>query len=97
MRKLRDIRDEEALDLFASLFEPAQAIYNDQKVRESFKTRNAPHIAKALAEAQPEAVKQIMATLDGVEADDEYHYSAMMLVIRVAEILTDKELMAFFS
>ena len=97
MRKFADIRDEEALLLFASLFEPAQRIYNDPAIRESFKTKNAPKIAKALSEAQPDAIKEIMAKLDGVEDWKDYHYSAMALVIRIAEILTDKELMAFFS
>lgn len=95
MRKLSDMKDEEALDLFASLFEPLQDIYNDEEVRKSFKTKNASDIAKAISKSKPDAVKKIMATLDGEDVDG-YHYSFMLLIIRIMEILNDKELTAFF-
>lgn len=69
MRKLSDIKGEEALDVLAEILVPITAIANDEEVKKGFETNIAMCVSIALKKYKSE-VMGILAAIDGVEKED---------------------------
>lgn len=103
MRKLSEIKDDEAMDVLAEIIEPASIIIADEEfkvaVRGNKKEEIKPDRLKAVKIAitkYREEIVKIMATLDGKPVE-EFHYNVLTLPQMVLSIFNDKELIGFFS
>lgn len=96
MKKLSEVKNEDALDLLADIIEPAAEIMADKKVQELVKAKNKGAIIKALIKDHKKSIIEILATLDGVPVE-EYEVNLFTLPMKLLEILNDKELVNFFT
>ena len=64
MRKLSEIKGEEALDVLADMLVPITAIANDEEVREGFNTNVATCASVALKKHKDDVI-DMLAALDG--------------------------------
>lgn len=99
MKKLKDYKDEQALDLLAEVFEPAIAIMSDDEFLTAF-DKNRLQAVKIAIKNHKNEVMQILAAMEGVPVE-EYHCSIFVLPIRLGEIIiqimNNPDLMAFFT
>lgn len=97
MRKLSEVKNEDALELIAEVIEPLSTIIGDPQAKAlRAKKAKTTEIMKWVLQNHSEEVLTILAALDGEDAN-EYEISAIQLPIRVLEILNDKELISLFS
>lgn len=97
MRKISDFKNEEALDLLVRIIDPAVALMQDQEaVAKLYKKGTQLEGVKDLIGKHKKEVIELLAAIEGVPAD-EYEFNALMIPIRLLEILNDKELVAFFT
>ena len=97
MRKFKDYKDEEAIDLLADIIEPAYNIMSDETVRKAFKSeKKLISLAKTICTNHKKEVFEILAAMDGKKVED-YHCTFFTLPFRVLEILNNQELLDFFS
>lgn len=98
MRKLQDIKNEEALDVIAELLEPLSEIFSDPefvKVRNDGKKTLIEKVQWAIVNHK-KAIIKALAIIDG-EPYETYEISALMLPIRILEIVNDKDLISLFT
>jgi hypothetical protein len=90
-------QNEEALDLFADLMEPAAEILADPEISGQIGTGVAPvKIIKPAIKNHKGAVIEILARLHGQEPD-EYKVNLFMLPIELTRLLTKPEVQDFLS
>lgn len=96
MRKLSDIRGEEALDVLADLLEPATEIMADTElvalVRSGKKIQAVSHAIRN----HKRSIIEILAIMDG-ESPDTYEPSLTVLPLKIIELLNDPDLIQVFS
>lgn len=94
--RLSDYKGRDALDVLADIMIPTSEIFGDKEVRKASKISKAAAVSVAIKQ-HPDEVIEILARLDN-KAPEEYEneISLMTLPSRVLEVITDKELMAFF-
>lgn len=103
MRKLSEIKDEEAMEVLAEILDPASVLIADEEFKEAVRGSKEKKIKPdrmkavkiAITKHRDEIVK-IMALLDGTPVED-FHYNVLTLPQMVLSILNDKELISFFS
>ena len=98
MKRLSEIKDEEALDLLANILTPVSEIAQDQDVKAVFSGKTQKTVAEIVAQiikAHKGAVMDIMAALEGVPRED-YHCNILTLPKQIMTVLNDPDLMAFF-
>lgn len=93
--KLSKYQGEEALDILSDLIEPAGEIMSDKEIGEVFKKNRLKAIGLAIRNHK-KALIQIMATMDGVPAD-EYKCNVFTLPVKILELLNDPDLIQLFT
>ena len=100
MKKLKDFKDEEALDLLAEVFEPAISIFSDTAFLSAIDSDNKLSAVRIALKDHKHAVMKILAAMDGVPVS-EYHCNVFALPIRLGEVMSEimeePELVAFFT
>lgn len=69
MRKLSEIKGEEALDVLAGILVPITAIANDEEVKEGFETNVAACVSIALKKHKEDVI-DMLAALDGKSKEE---------------------------
>jgi hypothetical protein len=96
MRKLSEIKGEEALDVLAEIIEPAAEIFTDEAVKKALtEGKNKLEAVKVVLKNHKKAVIAVMAALEGV-AVKEYQPPLLALPTMLMEILNDPELQKLF-
>lgn len=95
MRKLSEYKDGDALDLLADIMEPAVEITADEEFKAAFEQSPVKAASVAIKRHKKE-VMGILARMDGVPVED-FHCNILTLPGRIIEILSDEELLAFFT
>ena len=98
MRKLAEVKDEEALDLIADLLDPVTEICTDTVFREmvNAKTYTRLEMVKYVIKNHKTSVIQALAVLEGVPVE-EYHCNALTLPVTLLEIVNDPEVLKLFT
>ena len=96
MRKLSELKGEEALDILADILEPASEIMKDEEMVTLARSGdNVKAVSKAIKNHK-KAVIQILAAFDG-EDPDKYEPPIMALPIKLLEIFNDPDVQTVFS
>lgn len=69
MRKLSEVKGEEALDVLAEIIEPIVTIINDEEVKAGFETNVAKSVSVALKKYKTE-ILQIFASINGKSVEE---------------------------
>lgn len=93
--KLSEYQGEAALDILADLIEPTGEIMSDKEIGEVFKENRFKAIGLAIKNHK-KAVIQILATMDGVPAD-EYKCNVFTLPAKILELLNDPDIIQLFT
>jgi hypothetical protein len=95
MRKLSEIKGEDALDILADLIEPVSEFSEDQIFVGYIRSGNRVEAVKRAIKGHKKAVIRIMALLEG-EDPETYAPSLLRLPAMLIETLNDPELIALF-
>lgn len=95
MKKVSEYKDGDALDLLADIIEPVTNIIGDEDVRTAFNETRLKGISLAIKRHKSD-VLSVLARLEGVPVE-EYHCNVFTLPGRILELLSDDELLGFFS
>lgn len=95
MRKLSEIKGEEALDVIAEILVPITAIANDDKVKEGFETNVAKCISIMLKKYKAE-VMHILAVVDGKKVED-LDFDILELTGSLVELLNEPAVQSLFQ
>ena len=96
MRKLSEIKGEEALNVRAEISEPAAEMFTDEKVKNALKVENnKAKAAKIILKDHNKAVLTLMAALEGVPVE-EYQPTLFALPSLILGVLNDPELNSLF-
>ena len=96
MRKLSEIKGEEALDVLAEIIEPAAEIFSDENVKNAVKTeKNKVKAVKIILKDHKKAILTLMATLEETPVE-EYKPTLLALPALIIEVLNDPELNSLF-
>ena len=104
MRKLSEIKDDEAMDVLAEILDPVSNLIGDSAFKlairgdkdKGIKPNRLEAVKVAINKEHRSDVVKIMATLEGVEVS-EFHYNLFTLPKMVLDVLNDKELIDFFT
>lgn len=96
MKKISDIRGEEALDVLADIMEPASEIMTDKDVILLARAGERLRSVSTAIKNHKKAVIEILAILDG-EDPEEYEPSLMSLPTKLLEIFNDPTMQQVFS
>lgn len=91
--KLSEIKNEDAIELWANLVDPISVIVLDEDVKKE--TTRLKQIGVALKKHKKEVIT-ILALLDGVPVD-EYECNAVTLPKTIIEVLNDEEIQDFLE
>lgn len=94
MRKLSEIKGEEALDVIAEILVPITAIANDDEVKEGFETNVAKCISIMLKKYKAE-VMHILAVVDGKKVED-LDFDILELTGSLVELLNEPAVQSLF-
>lgn len=95
MRKLSEIKGEEALDVIAEILVPITAIANDDEVKEGFETNVAKCISIMLKKYKAE-VMHILAVVDG-KKDEDLDFDILELTGSLVELLNEPAVQSLFQ
>lgn len=96
MRKLSEIKNEDALDLLADIIEPCSIIFSDKEIKKQFQEKKTGiKIVSYAIKQHKKEVLEIMARLENVPLE-EYECNFLTLPVRILSILNDTEIMDFF-
>ena len=95
MRKLSEIKDEEALDVLADLLDPSIAIFGDEEVGDYYRGGVKLKAVQVAIKKHKKDVMSMMAILDGVPVE-EFHCNLLTLPKMLLEIFSDPDLESFF-
>lgn len=100
MRKLQDVKGEEALDVLADVLDYAVQLVKNDKIREAIENKGIRHIetVKTLIKEGKREIISIMAVIDG-KSYDEFVESLDLLTLPVMlyETFNDEALQAVFQ
>lgn len=96
MRKLSDIRGEEALDVLADLLKPATDIMVDKEIVKLARSGDRVGAVSIAIKNHKDSVISILAILEGADPS-KYEPSLMELPIKLLEILNDPDLVQVFT
>ena len=96
MRKLSEIKGEEALDVLAEIIEPAAEIFADENVKNALKSeKNTIKAAKIILKGHKKAILALMAALEETPVE-EYKPTLLALPALILGVLNDPELNSLF-
>lgn len=96
MKKLSDYKNEEAIELWADLFDPIVDVVGDEKIAEMLHSKKPPVIiAKEILKTYKEQVQQILLRIDPTPLD------GLNIVLRLVELINeignDPTIQSFFD
>lgn len=90
------LSNEEALDLFADILEPAAEIFSDKAISAALNNNEKPIKAIKIAiKNHKTALIEILARLDGKDPKD-YHVGVLTLPLKAIELLNKPEVQSLF-
>lgn len=92
MRKLSEIKGEEALDVLAEIIVPITTIVNDEEVKNGFDTNLAKCVSIAIKKHKAE-VMEILTALEGGEPD----VNVLTLPVILGEIFSEPAVQSLFQ
>lgn len=95
MRKLSEIKGEEALDVLAEIIEPAAEIFTDENVKKALKSESRIKAAKIILKDHKKAILTLMAALEETPVE-EYKPTLLALPALILGVLNDPELQSLF-
>lgn len=95
MRKLSEIKGEEALDVLAEIIEPAAEIFTDENVKKALKSESRIKAAKIILKDHKKAILALMAALEETPVE-EYKPTLLALPALIIGVLNDPELQSLF-
>lgn len=95
MRKISEIKGEDALDVLADLLDPVSEICVDERVQNLIKERKKIKLATLILKEHKKSILTILAILEGVNPD-EYKPSLAVLPVLVLQLLNDPDVVAVF-
>ena len=95
MRKLSEIKGEEALDVLAEIIEPAAQIFTDENVKEALKSGSRIKAVKIILKDHKKAIITLMAALEETPVE-EYKPTLLALPALILGVLNDPELNSLF-
>lgn len=96
MRKLSEIKNEDALDVLVDLMDPVAEICVDKSFEKAFKKGDKMGSIKLLVKNHKESIIKILAILDG-EPVETYEVNVIQIPTKLFELLNDKDMMDFFD
>lgn len=96
MRKLTEIKGDDALELIADMLEPATEIMSDENVKNAFYKKNLGAAIKVSIKEHKKAVKLILALLNGKDVE-KYNPSVAEIVKGAMDISNDEALVDLFT
>lgn len=96
MKKLSEYKDEEALDLLATIIDPVARMLSDKDF--ASKCTNAPAIivAREALKTHKKELVEILAAFEQVPVEL-YHFNVLSLLVDVTKLFSDDEFMEFFT
>lgn len=91
-----ELRNEEALDAFADLLEPASEIIGDDAVKTAFRSGEKLKAVKVAIKNHKTAIIEILARLDGVEPS-EYKVGVFTLPAKILALLNQPDMQEVFT
>lgn len=96
MRKLSEIKGEEALDVLAEILVPITEIVNDEEVKAGFETNVAKSVSVALKKYKKEIIA-IFATINGTSVEETLEeIDILALPAYIVEILNEPAIQSLF-
>ena len=96
MRKLSEIRGEEALDLIAELIDPIAEICKDQALVALLRGKDKASAVKLAIKNHGKTVLKILALLEGKD-EKEYNPSVIEIPVLLLNVLNDPDLINLFQ
>lgn len=97
MRKLSEIKGEEALDVMAEILEPIVEIANDEDVRAGFDTNVAKCVSVALKKYKKQ-ILEILASINGKSVDETCEeIDLLSLPSYILDVLSDPAIKRLFT
>lgn len=97
MRKLSEVKGEEALDVLAEILEPIVTIINDEEVKAGFETNVAKSVSVALKKYKTE-ILEIFASINGKSVEETCEeIDILSLPSYIVEILNEPEIQRLFT
>ena len=97
MRKLSEIKGEEALDVLAEILVPITTIANDAEVREGFETNVAKCVSIALKKYKDE-IFDVLSAIDGTEREEFIEsLDLLTLPVMIVEVLNEPMVQELFQ
>lgn len=99
MKKLSEIRGEDAIEILGDVLEPAIVILSDEEVKDAFKGEdNRVKCVTLILKKHKHEIVEILAALEQVPVEQyKDRVNVFTLPIKVLEILNDKDLTDFLS
>lgn len=94
--KLREIKNEQAIELLADMFDPIMEIASDDKVVSAARSENKILLAKIILKEHAKAVFELMALTEGVPVE-EYECNVMTLPAKLVELFNQPEFEVLFQ
>lgn len=94
--KLREIKNEQALELIADMFDPIVEIASDDNVVSAARSGNKVLLAKIILKEHSRAVFELMALTEGVPVED-YECNVMTLPMKLVELFSQPEFEVLFT
>lgn len=95
MRKLSEIKGEEALDVLAEIIEPAAQIFTDENVKNALKSESRIKAVKIILKDHKKAILALMAALEETPVE-EYKPTLLAIPALILGVLNDPELQSLF-
>lgn len=95
MRKLSEIRGEDALDILADILEPVSEIFSDPDFEKHVRAKEKRQAVAVILKNHKKAILTLLAILEGVDPD-EYNPSIVELPMLILQLLNDPDLVAVF-
>ena len=96
MRKISELRGEDALDVLADILEPASEIMTDNKVAELARSGDRIRAVSVAIKSHKRAVIKILAALEG-EDYETYKPALLTLPLKLLEIFNDPDVVQVFT
>jgi hypothetical protein len=88
--------NEEALEIFADILEPAGEIIGDEEVKTAFRAGEKMKAIKTAIKSHKAAIIEILARLDGEEPEN-YHVGIFTLPAKILALLDNPEVAGLFT
>ena len=88
--KFSEIKNEQAIEALADMFDPIIEIASDDKIKSAARTDNKILVVKLMLKNHSRAIFEIMAALDGTPVDD-YECNIITLPTKLLELFSRPE------